>query len=120
MRNPCSSSSVERGTLTDEVVQNIRRSPLRVDLQRCDGSNIVSWLRMVDLHISSRKYTDEEWMSEVPYYLLGGALSLWWEVHERSTGDTTLTWASFKQELIDRFCPRSEIEVISNLRQVKY
>ena len=97
-----------------------RRGPPRVDLQRCDGNNIVSWLRMVDLHISNQQYSDKEWMAEVPYYLQGGALALWWEVHERNVGENTLSWASFKQELMDRFCPRSEMEVISNLRQVKY
>lgn len=97
-----------------------RRAPPRVDLQRCDGSNIVSWLRMVDLHLSRQRYSDEQWMLEVPYYLEGGALALWWEVQERNTDAKTLTWGTFKQELMDRFCPRSEIEVISNLRQVKY
>ena len=97
-----------------------RRGTPRVDLQRCDGSDIVSWLRMVDLHVSNQQYSDEEWMAELPYYLQGGALALWWEVHERSTGEKSLTWASFRQELMDRFCPRSEIEVITNLRQVKY
>ena len=97
-----------------------RRLQVRVDLQKCDGTNIVNWLRMVQLHISSRNYTEEEWMTELPYHLQGGALGLWWEVHERNTGDKTVTWASFRQELMDRFCPHSEIEVIANLRRIKY
>ena len=97
-----------------------RRGLPRIGLQRCNGSDIVSWLRMVDLHISSQKYSDEEWILEVPYYLEGGALALWWEVQERKIGENAVTWSSFKQELLDRFCPRSEIEVVSNLRHVKY
>ena len=97
-----------------------RRAPPRIGLQRCDGTDIVSWLRMVKLHISSHKYSEEEWISEVPYYLEGGALALWWEVEERSKDGNKVTWSSFQQELMDRFCPRSEIEVVANLRQVKY
>lgn len=107
-------------TPKSSMAPEVPRPPPRIDLQRCDGSNIVNWLRMVDLHLSNLHYSEEQWMSEVPYYLEGGALALWWEVHERNTGDQTVTWTSFKQELMDRFCPRSEIEVISNLRQVKY
>ena len=97
-----------------------RRPQVCIDLQKCDGTNIVNWLRMVQLHVSSRNYTEEEWMTELPYHLQGGALGLWWEVHERNAGDKTVTWASFRQELMDRFCPHSEIEVVSNLRRIKY
>ncbi|XP_041995672.1 uncharacterized protein LOC121745784 [Salvia splendens] len=74
-----------------------------------DPAKAETWIRAIERIFKFLRCTDQERLSCVTYQLTR-SLEFWWEINQRTMSQEqldVLTWENFKEELYDKYIPRS-------------